>query len=44
MTFIEESVEFNFDIDEIVKEEIVIDVINQIQQEIDYLLEEGFNN
>ena len=44
MTFIEESVEFNFDIDEIVKEEIVIDVINQIQQESNYLLEEVFNN
>ena len=44
MGFIEESIEFNLEIEEIVLEEIVIDVINQIQQEINDLLEEVFNN
>ena len=40
MGFIEESIEFNLEIEEIVLEEMVIDVINQIQQEINDLLEE----
>lgn len=44
MGFIEESIEFNLEIEEIVLEEMVIDVINQIQQEINDLLEEVFNN
>ena len=44
MGFIEESIKFNLEIEEIVLEEMVIDVINQIQQEINDLLEEVFNN
>ena len=44
MGFIEESIEFYLKIEEIVLEEMVIDVINQIQQEINDLLEEVFNN
>lgn len=44
MGFIEEIIEFNLEIEEIVLEEMVIDVINQIQQEINDLLEEVFNN
>ena len=44
MGFIEESIEFNLEIEEIFLEEMVIDVINQIQQEINDLLEEVFNN